>query len=260
VSVSTTKEQRAGAWLEAQDAAHQRGLVRGIALSFALHLLVGFAIAYAPKPDPIYLPEVISVRMVAMPAASAPTKSAPKVAPAKPAAPEPVPAKPLPAPVPKKVILPKQAVVVKKKAKPKLDPLDYDDALDAIREELGDEEPLLKAPPRVETVEGVEDRAPTEAEGALGQIDPDEAAWKLAVDRHMSNVYVVPQDFKGQGLRTALRVRLSAAGDVLGTPEVLRSSGNPYFDDTVKRALVRATPLPAPPEPGDFRLNFNADE
>jgi colicin import membrane protein len=259
VSVSTTKEQRAGAWLEAQDAAHQRGLVRGIALSFALHLLVGFAIAYAPKPDPIYLPEVISVRMVAMPAASAPTKSAPKVAPAKPAAPEPVPAKPLPAPVPKKVILPKQAVVVKKKAKPKLDPLDYDDALDAIREELGDEEPLLKAPP-VETVEGVEDRAPTEAEGALGQIDPDEAAWKLAVDRHMSNVYVVPQDFKGQGLRTVLRVTLSAAGDVLGTPEVLRSSGNPYFDDTVKRALVRATPLPAPPEPGDFRLNFNADE
>jgi hypothetical protein len=28
----------------------------------------------------------------------------------------------------------------------------------------------------------------------------------------------------------------------------------------VKRALVRATPLPAPPESGDFRLNFNADE
>ena len=259
MSVSTTKEQRAGVWLEAKDAAHQRGLVRGIALSFALHMVVGFAIAYAPEPDPIYLPEVISVRMVTMPAASTPTKSAPKVAPAKPAAPEPVPAKPLPAPVPKQVILPKQAVVVKKKAKPKPEPLDYDDALDALREELGDEEPLLREPPD-ETAEAVEDRAPTEAEGALGQIDPDEAAWKLAVDRHMSNVYVVPQDFKGQGLRTALRVRLSAAGDVLGTPEVLRSSGNPYFDDTVKRALVRATPLPAPPEPGDFRLNFNADE
>lgn len=259
MSVSTTKEQRAGVWLEAQDAAHQRGLVRGIALSFALHMLVGFAIAYAPEPDPIYLPEVISVRMVAMPAASTPTKSAPKVAPAKPAAPEPVPAKPLPAPVPKQVVLPKQAVVVKKKAKPKPEPLDYDDALDALREELGDEEPLLRAPP-VAIAEGVEDRVPTEAEGALGQIDPDEAAWKLAVDRHMSNVYVVPQDFKGQGLRTVLRVTLSAAGDVLGTPEVLRSSGNPYFDDTVKRALVRATPLPAPPEPGDFRLNFNADE
>jgi colicin import membrane protein len=259
VSVSTTKEQRAGVWLEAQDAAHQRGLVRGIALSFALHLLVGFAIAYAPKPDPISLPEVISVRMVAMPAASPPTKIAPRVEPAKPAAPEPVPAKPLPAPVSKQVILPKQAVVVKKKAKPKPEPLDYDDALDALREELGNQEPLLKAPP-VESVEGVEDRAPTEAEGALGQIDPDEAAWKLAVDRHMSSVYVVPQDFKGQGLRTVLRVRLSAAGDVLGTPEVLRASGNPYFDDTVKRALVRATPLPAPPEPGDFRLNFNADE
>lgn len=259
MSVSTTKEQRAGVWLEAQDAAHQRGLVRGIALSFALHLLVGLAIAYAPKPDPIYLPEVISVRMVAMPAASTPTKSAPKVAPAKPSAPEPVPAKPLPAPVPKQVILPKKAVVVKKKVKPKPEPLDYEDALDALREELGNEEPLLKAPP-VETVEGVEDRAPTEAEGALGQIDPDEAAWKLAVDRHMSNVYVVPQDFKGQGLRTVLRVMLSTAGDVLGTPEVLRSSGNPYFDDTVKRALVRATPLPAPPESGDFRLNFNADE
>nr|MBC8340153.1 hypothetical protein [Pseudomonadota bacterium] len=214
MSVSTTKEQRAGVWLEAKDAAHQRGLVRGIALSFALHMVVGFAIAYAPEPDPIYLPEVISVRMVTMPAASTPTKSAPKVAPAKPAAPEPVPAKPLPAPVPKQVILPKQAVVVKKKAKPKPEPLDYDDALDALREELGDEEPLLRAPP-VETAEAVEDRAPTEAEGALGQIDPDEAAWKLAVDRHMSNVYVVPQDFKGQGLRTALRVRLSAAGDVL---------------------------------------------
>ena len=157
------------------------------------------------------------------------------------------------------MILPKQPAVVTKKPKPKPKPLDYDDALDALREELGDEEPLLQAPPQ-EVAEIVGDPSPVQDEGVSGQVDPVIAAWKLAVRRHMADVWVGPEDFKGQGLQTTLLVTLSAGGDVLGKPSVVRASGNPYFDDNILRALVRATPLPAPPETGDWPFEFSADE
>ena len=239
------------AWLGAQAAAQQRIYTRGILLSAVLHAGVGFAIAYAPEPDPTRRPEVISVRMVAMP-------PAPKAAPA-PTPPKPVPAKPTPAPLPKKVILPKRAQTVTKKPKPKPKPLDYDDALAALRDELADEQPLLKPP---EVPVGVEAENTTEEDVPLstGELDPIAAAWMLAVDRHVRKSYVVVQDFRGKRLRAELVAEIGPSGEVIGSPEITQSSGNPFYDDNVVRGLLRASPLPPPPRPGDWEFGFSADD
>lgn len=237
------------AWLDAQAAAQQRIYTRGILLSVVLHAAVGLAIAYAPEPDPIKRPEVISVRMIAMP-------PAPKAAPVPPA-PKPVPAKPTP--VPKKVILPKRAQSVTKKPKPKPKPLDYDDALAALRDELADEQPLLK-PPEVPVGVEAENTTDEDVPPSTGELDPIAAVWMRAVDLHVRKSYVVVQDFREKFLRAELIAEIGPSGEVIGLPEITQSSGNPYYDDNVVRALLRASPLPPPPAPGDWEFGFSADD
>ena len=43
-------------------------------------------------------------------------------------------------------------------------------------------------------------------------------------------------------------------GDGLRTPEVVRRSGNPWFDEGVVRAIEKASPLPPPPRPSRLLL------
>ena len=62
------------------------------------------------------------------------------------------------------------------------------------------------------------------------------------------------------GHRTLLLVTVMAAGRVLGEPEVRRSTGDPQFDDNAIRAVMGASPLPAPPSPGDWPFLFNPNE
>ncbi len=250
MSVSVTVK-----WLEAQEAAHRRTLVRGLALSCALHLGIGLFLAFSPQVTPARAPEVISVRMVSLPQAAVP-------APATPAAPEPVPAQPRPAPVPKKVILPKQpsAVSKKPKRKPKPKPLEYDDALAALREELGEQTPVPEAPAVAEEVVEVAKVENSESARPGAESDPVILAWRLATRRHLRKVWVVPPEFLEQALSTDVIVTLAGTGDVLGAPAVARSSGNPYWDDNIVRALVRASPLPPPPEPGDWPFRFTPRE
>jgi TonB family protein len=55
-------------------------------------------------------------------------------------------------------------------------------------------------------------------------------------------------------------VALDASGEVLGTPRILRRSGNPWYDEGVVRSIQKASPLPPPPEPGDWTFIFDSDE
>jgi colicin import membrane protein len=62
-----------------------------------------------------------------------------------------------------------------------------------------------------------------------------------------------------------VRVRLTPTGEVLSA-EVVGSSGNPIFDRSVENAVLKASPLPIPTEPGinerfrDIQFKFIPDE
>ena len=70
---------------------------------------------------------------------------------------------------------------------------------------------------------------------------------------------MTPPDQRGRGLATHLELRLSASGDVIGEPRVLRSSGDPYFDDNAVRAVLMASPLPPPSQPGIRNFLFRSE-
>jgi TonB family protein len=46
---------------------------------------------------------------------------------------------------------------------------------------------------------------------------------------------------------------------VLGT-STRQSSGNPWYDESVERAIQKASPVPAPPEAGDWQFTFDSRE
>jgi TonB family protein len=68
--------------------------------------------------------------------------------------------------------------------------------------------------------------------------------------------WVVESGFRLQALETRVSVRLDAAGTVLGEPQITRRSGNPWYDDGVVRGLQKASPLPPPPEAGEWEFIF----
>jgi TonB family protein len=47
---------------------------------------------------------------------------------------------------------------------------------------------------------------------------------------------------------------------VIGEPEIIRSSGNPFYDDNAKRAILKSSPLPAPPKAGKRSIIFTPEE
>ncbi|MGH0038023.1 MAG: TonB C-terminal domain-containing protein [Myxococcota bacterium] len=241
---------------------------RRLAASLAGHGVLLALVAYAPAPKARPLPPVVTVDLVA---AVRPRAPAARTKPME-AAPEPAPAPP-PPPVQKKVVLPKEAPAAEARPKPRPEKkpvarpprrprpkeLDYEDALAKLREELGEPEPA----PAAEPGEAPEPEAPAEDTGSSGagvQVSPEVARWVLETVRHVRATYVTPPEFRGRGLRTCLTVLLTSDGRVVGEPRMARSSGDVFWDDNAVRATLRASPLPAPPEEGDWTFCFPTEE
>ena len=64
------------------------------------------------------------------------------------------------------------------------------------------------------------------------------------------------------GLTCLILVKLIPGGEVVSA-RVIRSSGDPLFDKSVETAVLKASPLPLPSDPGMFKyfreINFNFD-
>ena len=218
----------------------------------ALALFLGFS-----RGGEVVMPQgVIAVELVAMPAPAAPAKAAP--------APNPAPPAPPPPPEPKQVVLPKEPAPLpptpkpaEAKPAPKPEPKpaepakekDYADVLSELRGEVGDEAPA-PAPAQAASI-----GSPT------GQPVPAEfLAWERRARIHIRQNWVVPPSFRNQPLRTSITVELDAGGVVVGEPRIVTRSGNPWYDDGVVRSIQKASPLPAPPEAGEWSFVFVADE
>lgn len=245
----------------------RRDFRRFLVFSGLLHAVLVGVFAFSPSFSTMSAPAgVISVNLVALPGQPAPRR---KPAPApKAAAPEPAPvAKPRPKPpVPEKRVLPQEAPTPKPRPKQKEVPpeavqrreepeKDYGDVLDQLREEAGEEAPTAEAP-----AEPAPASAPAGGGGSGRPVSPEVADWMRRVRIHVRQSWVVPPGFRQQSLSTVVDVDLDAGGNVVGEPEIVRRSGNPWYDEGVVRSIRRASPLPAPPEPGVWNFVFLSDE
>ncbi len=89
-------------------------------------------------------------------------------------------------------------------------------------------------------------------------ITTEVAAWQQKVRAHVRRTWGLTPGLRGKGLKTLASVELTASGVVIDY-EIERSSGNPWFDDSVERYLEEAGSLPAPPESGEWPIEFKGD-
>lgn len=287
-------------WHDEQDGEERRRIRRAISISIGIHLALVVALVITPPASIAPMPDVIAIEMVAGPklgapaapkAPSRPKRTPPPPAPEPPApeaAPEPppppiakAPVQVLPENAPKPDKKVKQAPEKKSKEvakaeakekpaeKPAKKPpkkveknLSYEDAMKSLDEELGEDETddlLAPAPsrPNVRTA----DESTGAAESQAGaKIDPELAAWYLETRRLIQSKWVTPSNFSGRGLQTVMELQLSASGALVGEPVVVRTSGDPYFDDNAVRAVLSVAPLPPTPKPGRTVFIFSAEE
>lgn len=232
--------------------ANRQDLHRFLKLSVVFHALGLLLLMFVPTLPKLAAPGVIMVDLVASSSLGAvrrgpsapkpkpkPPKPAPKILPSEPTTPEPS-AQPKPSPAEEKA--PEEEV-----------PEDYTDILAELRAELGE----LDVVPEDEPVQTAS------LGGGFGPgrpVSPVVAAWIKATRIHIRKFWVVPPGFRNQSLETVIEVELDSGGGVRGAPEVVRRSGNPWYDDGVVRSIRKASPLPAPPEAGRWTFVLISDE
>ncbi len=249
----------------------QRQFRRFVVLSAALHLALGFVAWWSPfRPTGTALPAVVRVDLVSV-SDLAPAPKPVKAPAARPPPPPPPPPEikkvlpkqpaPLPKPKPeaKKPPPEKPKAEEKPKEEPKVEPKppepapaeqDYDDVLAQLRDEAGE-----KAPTPVEQA-AVAPGGPA----GLGQVvSPEVARWMRDVKMQVTRAWILEPGFRLQPLETLIEVELGPTGEVLGT-RIKRGSGNPWYDESVERAIRKASPLPAPPDPGEWPFSFKPSD
>lgn len=229
----------------------QREFRLELTISIAAHIGLLVLLLFRPTPSAVSLPGVVSVELVAAP-------PAPAAAPAPVAVPPP--------PVAKKVVLPAQPKTPKPKPKevakklvekpppPERIEQDYSDVLEQLRTAAGEE-----APTPVEQPQPQPQPAPlaTGTAGGRGQLaSPEVVAWVKQAKIHVRRAWILPPGFRSQSLEAHVLVDLDAAGNVIGTPEIVRRSGNPWYDEGVVRAIRKASPLPPPPAADEWAFVF----
>lgn len=238
--------------------------IAAILFSFAAHLALALFLNWSPRfPTKTQLPAVVMVDLVAaLPQATAPPAAAePKP---QPAPPKPKPKKKL-LPTPELQRTPKQAKKPKPKPKkqpPKPEPppkkqpepeqQDLSDVLAALRREEGAEAPSQAVDPRPD--------ARADGRGDRGvKISPEEAGWRRRAKKHVTRNWVLQPGFRRQLLETEVHVRLAAGGEVIDI-DIKRRSGNPWYDESVERAIRKSNPLPAPERSGNWVFIFRPED
>ncbi|MFP6656355.1 MAG: TonB C-terminal domain-containing protein [Myxococcota bacterium] len=277
-------------WQDEDDAEHRRRMRNAMWLSLVVHLGVVAIFAAAPNSSLVRRPSHFSVELVAAAPAVAPAtvsrskpvpvpvahKSIPRPAPSVQAAPRPpvvqAPVQILPeespgrirkaTPPPKLIAKPKPVSEPVVWRPPREQELDYRDAMAALDDELGvDETAALLTPAPTNRKAAA---AATAAEAPLARsgptMTPELAAWNRATQRLIQSKWVTPASDRGRGLATSLELRLAASGALLGSPRIVRSSGDPFFDDNAVRALLIVAPLPPVAEPGTRIFIFRSEE
>jgi colicin import membrane protein len=242
------------------DAERRGAFRRALILSCVAHVALLSVFYFGPTShaNTAALPGVITVDLVAAAPAPAPVAPAPPAPPPETPAPVPVePPKPPPPPPPQKVVLPREPTQLPEKMPPKPKPKppapkDYDTLMRELRAQSGDARPEPVQAPRPTQV------AAGGASAGTVRVSPEIAAWIRDVKIHVHKNWIKTPGF--DRLETTLLVTLDAQGNVVGEPKIKQRSGNPYYDDSVVRAIQKASPLPKPPTPGEWTFVFPSEE
>jgi colicin import membrane protein len=177
--------------------------------------------------------------------------------------PEPVPPKPEAKPIPKPDIALKEKMEKERKAK---EELEKKKAAELKKKE--DEAKKLKLDARKKEEALEKERVAKEMEAKRLAQEKAELAAKLAkehaaaqtslhakyiqlIQNHVKRQIVEPPNLQGNP-QVEFDVVLIPGGEVL-TVRLRRSSGVPAYDAAVERAILKASPLPLPPDPAQFQ-------
>ena len=67
------------------------------------------------------------------------------------------------------------------------------------------------------------------------------------VEQHIRQYWSIPEWLASKNLKAQVRVRFDSNGNVI-KKQLVRSSGNPSFDEAAMAAIDKASPAPAPPD------------
>jgi colicin import membrane protein len=250
----------------------ERVFRRAVAISAVGHVLLVIVSVVSPFPRSrsTVMPGSMSVSLVAAPPIAAPKATA-KPAAAKPK-PKPPEAKPPPPPKPEvktdKKLLPKEAMKQPKKPEPKPktvtpppkpeETLDYSDALDELREELGEDAPADQPDP--DLVASVQPRpGGPPGHGPGDPLDPEVADWVRRVKLQVTRNWILDPSLKRRIIEAEVTITLDATGNVLES-SVTQRSGDAGFDAGIVRAIEKSSPLPPPPDSGEWPVYFSTQD
>jgi len=143
---------------------------------------------------------------------------------------------------------------VKPKPKPKPTPPRDAAAQRQLRQELAREEAAIRA-----------QRQEAELNALLAREASARAlaTWTDKIRAKIRGNIILPPSISGNP-EAVFDVVLLPTGDVLGTPRLRRSSGDPRYDDAVLRAILKSSPLPRPDDPKiftrDLELRFRPQD
>ncbi|HSC94543.1 MAG TPA: TonB C-terminal domain-containing protein [Burkholderiales bacterium] len=232
-------------------------------LALAMHALffalLVFGVAWQKRESPPMMAELWS------------ELPAPKVAPPPPVEPKPVPKiqpKPAPKPVPRvepkpePKPVPKADIELREKKEKERKAREKELAEKKKREELARQEALKKEQAKLEALKRQQEKERAEQlareqDEALRKIAQAEAQARL-VDEYKRRIqekirrFVVEPPNLPRTAQVDFDVVLLPGGEVLGV-KLRKSSGLPAYDSAVERAILRAQPLPLPPDPTMFK-------
>lgn len=245
----------------------ESGVKRGLAVSFAIHafILSLFTLkAVFFTPPAIDFSQAIRVDMVGLPDKVAPTDLT------EPAAKEPAPAPAAKAEEPAKEAPKKEVKVAEKKAplpdkkdnealnlekvkekqQSALDKLKAMAALDRIKDEVKNAKKETTATSTSGTEEGIKPIkgnvvTPGNSLTGLAKLEHDNYAGLL--DKHIKENWFLPEFLAKRDYKAQVLVKIDKTGNIL-EKKIIKSSGNPDYDDSVLNTIQKSEPFPAPPE------------
>jgi colicin import membrane protein len=87
--------------------------------------------------------------------------------------------------------------------------------------------------------------SPGTALTGLSKLQHDNYAADL--DQHIKQHWALPEWLAKRDLKAQARVQIDSRGNILGR-KIVKSSGNPSYDEEVLATIDRSAPFPAPPE------------